>query len=175
MKDLMLLKKICSVYASDIHFATLIFPFIKKELEKNTEIITMLEKDEIEQIEKILKNIGIDIRTKEKFKKIDWKKTNIKKVKKNFEILENNIKEGKNTDIIVLGEKTFIKKINEAIDIWVKNNIENIEKTKIQLNVINCFSFYENRESYNTFNTYSYILKTSGLEEIIEPRMLKAN
>ena len=54
MKEKMLLKKICSVYANDLHFATMVFPFIHKEVESNTTIRTILEKDEEENIEKIL-------------------------------------------------------------------------------------------------------------------------
>ena len=56
MKERMLFKKICSIYASDLHFATMIFPFIHKEIEKNTKIKTILEKDEQENIEKIPTN-----------------------------------------------------------------------------------------------------------------------
>ena len=46
MKEKMLLKKICSVYADDLHFSTMIFPFIHKEVENNTTIITILENNE---------------------------------------------------------------------------------------------------------------------------------
>ena len=56
MKESMLLKKICSIYANDLHFATMIFPFVHKEIEQDTTIRTILEKNEEENIEKILKN-----------------------------------------------------------------------------------------------------------------------
>ena len=48
MKEKMLLKKICSVYANDLHFATMVFPFIHKEVERNTTIRTILENNEEE-------------------------------------------------------------------------------------------------------------------------------
>ena len=57
----MLLKKICSIHANDLHFATTIFPFIHKELNQDTIIRTILEKDEQENIEKILENVGLNI------------------------------------------------------------------------------------------------------------------
>ena len=175
MNNKMLLRKTCGIYASDTHFATMIFPFVIKEINKKTKIVTILEKDETEKIEKILENIGLEVKTKEKIKKIDWSKTNIKKIRKIFKALEKNINKKVNTDLIVLGSKQFIKKINEVIDFWFKNNIKEIEKTRIKINIINCFSFYENKEIYNILNSHDYILKTYGIEKVMEEELLKAN
>lgn len=176
MKENMLLKKICSVYANDLHFATIIFPFIHRELEKNATIRTILEKDEQENIEKILKNIGLNSDTKEEIRKIDWKETNIDKIRENFKLLEKDIKEKKKIDIVISGKNVFIQKVNKAIDLWVKNNIELLEDKSTELNIINCFSFEENKKMENIMNTHEYILKTAGLEEIMDKEeLLKAN
>ena len=175
MKESMLLKKICSIYANDLHFATMIFPFIHKEIEQNTTIRTILENDEEENIEKILKNIGLNSGIKEEVKKIDWKNTNINKIRKNFKLLEQDIKSKKRIDIIVSGRNIFIEKVNKAIDLWIKNNIENLEKYSIELKVINCFYFEENKNSDNIIDEHDYILRTSGLEEILGRELLKAN
>ena len=176
MRKNMLLSKICSIYASDMHFATMIFPFIHKEIENGTTIKTILEKDEQKNIEKILENIGLNSQIKEGIRKIDWKETNIKKIRKNFELLEQDIKNKKRIDLIVCGTNVFIKKVNQAIDLWVKNNIETIEKSKVDLNIINCFSFDENKNPENIMDSHEYILKTSGIEELIEKEeLLKAN
>lgn len=176
MKENMLLKKICSVYANDLHFATLIFPFIHRELEKNTTIRTILEKDEQENIEKVLENIGLNSDVKEEIRKIDWKGTNINKIRENFKLLEKDVKDNKKIDIVVSGRNIFIQKVNKAIDLWVKNNIELLENKDTELNIINCFSFEENKNIDNIMNTHEYILKTAGLEEIIDrEELLKAN
>lgn len=176
MKENMLLKKICSIYANDLHFATMIFPFIHKEIEKNTTIKTILEKDEQENIEKILENIGLNSDIKEEVRKIDWKGTNIKKIRNNFKLLEEDIKTKKRIDIIVSGRNIFICKVNQAIDLWVKNNIESLEESKIELNIINCFSFEENKDAENIMDSHEYILRTAGLEEILgKEQLLKAN
>ena len=176
MKENMLLKKICSVYANDLHFATLIFPFIHRELEKNTTIRTILEKDEQENIEKVLENIGLNSDLKEEIRKIDWKGTNINKIRENFKLLEKDVKDNKKIDIVVSGRNIFIQKVNKAIDLWVKNNIELLENKDTELNIINCFSFEENKNIDNIMNTHEYILKTAGLEEIIDrEELLKAN
>ena len=172
----MLLSKICSIYASDLHFATVMFPFVNKEIENNTTIRTILEKDEQENIEKIIENIGLNSEKKEKIKKVDWNSSDIRKIRKTFKLLEEDIKEKNNVDVIVLGTNTFIEKVNKAIDLFVKNNLEELEKSKIKLNIINCFSFRENKQDVNIINSHEYILKTSGLEEIInEEKLLKAN
>ena len=176
MKEKMLLKKICGVYASDLHFATLIIPFIHKELEKNTTIRTILEKEEQENIEKVLKNVGLNSEIKEEIRKIDWNGTNINKIRENFKLLEKDINNKEKIDIIISGRNTFIQKLNKAIDLWVKNNIELLENKNTELNIINCFSFEDNKNIDNIINTHEYILKTVGLEEIIDgEELLKAN
>lgn len=176
MKENMLFKKICSVYANDLHFATLIFPFIHRELEKNTTIRTILEKDEQENIEKVLENVGLNSDVKEEIRKIDWKGTNINKIRENFKLLEKDVKNNKKIDIVVSGRNIFIQKVNKAIDLWVKNNIELLENKDTELNIINCFSFEENKNIDNIMNTHEYILKTAGLEEIMNrEELLKAN
>lgn len=175
MKESMLLKKICSIYANDLHFATMIFPFIHKEIEENTTIRTILEKNEEENIDKILKNVGLNSEIKEEIKKIDWRNTNINKIRKNFKLLEEDIINKKRIDIIVSGRNIFIEKVNQAIDLWIKNNIEKLEKTNIELKIINCFYFEENKNSDNIIDQHDYILRTSGLEEILGRELLKAN
>ena len=176
MTDNMLLSKTCSIYASDLHFATIIFPFVDREIQKNTTIRTILEKDEQENIEKIIENIGLNSERKEKIKRVDWSNSNIGKIRETFKLLEKDIKEKKNVDVIVLGSNIFIEKVNKAIDLFAKNNLEELEKSKTKLNIINCFSFMENNQKDNIINSHEYILKTTGMEEIInEEKLLKAN
>ena len=176
MKNNMLLRKTCSIYASDLHFATLIFPYVLKKIEKNTIINTILERNEKENIEKIIENIGLDLEIKEKIKQIDWQESDITKIRRIFKLLEEQIKLNKNIDIIVLGTNIFIQKVNKAIDLWVKNNMDKIENQKIELNVINCFSFEENEKLDKILNSHDYILKTAGIEEVFEEEeLLKAN
>lgn len=176
MKKNMFLKKICSIYANDLHFATMIFPFIHKELENNTMIITILEKDETKNIEKILENIGLNTQQKEEIREIDWNATNINKIKSNLKLLEKDIKNSKKIDIIVCGRNIFIEKVNKVLDLWAKNNIQDLEKTNQCLNIINCFSFEENKQIENIMDEHEYILKTAGIEEIVGTEELqKAN
>jgi len=176
MKNSMLLRKTCSMYASDLHFATIIFPYVSKEIERDTIVKTILKRNEKENIEKVIENIGLNSEVKEKIKKIDWQQSDITKIREIFKILEEEIKSNKKIDIIILGSNVFIQKINKAIDLWFKNNIDNIEKGKVEINVINCFSFEENVQMNKILNSHDYMLKTSGIEElIVEEELLKAN
>lgn len=176
MKNKMLLKKICSVYANELHFATLIFPFIHREIEKDATIRTILEENEQENIEKVLENTGLNSEIKEEIRKIDWKGTNINKIRENFKLLESDIKNKKSIDIVISGKNVFIQKVNKVIDLWVKNNIELLEENDAQLNIVNCFSFDENKKIEKIINTHEYILKTTGLEELVgREELLKAN
>ena len=176
MKDDMLLRKICSIHASDLHFATVIFPFIHKEIKNGTTIKTILENDVQENIEKILENIGLSSEMKDEIRNIDWQGTNINKIRKNFKLLEEEIKNKKKIDIIISGRNLFMQKVNQAIDLWVKNNIEKLQRVGTQLNIINCYSFDENKNANEIMDSHEYILKTVGLEEILgKEKLQKAN
>lgn len=176
MKERLLLRKTCSIHASDLHFATVIFPYIAKEIENGSIVKTILERNEKENIEKIMKNVGLNSETKEKLKEIDWTESDIIKIRGIFKLLEEETKCNKKIDIIVLGRNIFIQKVNKAIDLWVKNNMDQIETTEVEINVINCFSFEEAKEIDTILNSHDYILKTSGIEELLgEEELLKAN
>ena len=176
MKERLLLRKTCSIHANDLHFATVVFPYVSKEVESGAAVKTILERDVKNNIEKVINNIGLNSEIKEKVKQIDWNESDITKIRKTFKLLEEEIKVNKKTDIIVMGRNIFIEKINKAIDLWFRNNMENLEKENVEINIINCFSFDENEEVDKILNSHEYILKTSGLEElIIEEELLKAN
>ena len=174
MREKILLRKTCSVYANDLHFATVIFPFIAKEVKEGTTIKTIFEKNEKENIEKVMKNVGIELKTKDAIKKIDWNITNINKIKNIFKMLEVEIKEKSKIDLIVLGRNSFIQKVNKLVDLWIKNNIDKLEN--VSINVVNCFSFAENKKFDVILDNHDYLLKIEGIEKIIkEEEFLKAN
>lgn len=176
MKEKLHLRKTCSIHANDLHFATVIFPYVSKQIEEGATVKTILERNEKESIEKVIKNVGLNSEIKEKIKQIDWEESDITKIRETFKLLEEEIKFNKKIDLIVLGSNIFIQKINKALDLWIKNNMEKIGSNNVELNIINCFSFGENEHVYKIFNSHDYILKTSGMEEILgEEELLKAN
>lgn len=176
MEERLLLRKTCSIHANDLHFATVVFPYVSKQIEDGATVKTILERNEKENIEKVIKSVGQNSEVKEKIKQIDWEESDITKIRKTFKLLEDEIKLNKKINIIVLGSNIFIQKVNKALDLWVKNNIDKVEKNRVELNIINCFSFEENEKFDKILNSHDYILKTSGIEELIEEEeLLKAN
>lgn len=175
MKEKILLRKTCSIHANDLHFATVVFPYVSKQIELGAKVKTILERNEKESIEKIIKNVGIDSEIKNEIKKIDWGESDITKIRSVFKGLKKEIKTNKKIDIIVLGSNIFIQKVNKAIDLWVKNNMDEVAENKVELNIINCFSFEESKKIDNILSIHDYILKTSGIEELAEEELLQAN
>jgi len=176
MKERLLLRKTCSIHANDLHFATVIFPYVSKKIKEGSIIKTFLERNEKENIEKVIKSVGLNSEIKEEIKKIDWEESDIAKIKQRFKLLEEEITSNKKIDIIILGTNIFINKLNKALDLWIKNNMEKIGTNNVELNVINCFSFEEIEKVDTILNSHDYILKTSGIEEILgEEELLKAN
>lgn len=175
MDNKFIIKKTCSIYASDIHFTTMVFPFVLKELNEETIVRTILETNMKSNILKIIDNIGIEESQKNEIKNIDWEKSNIRKIKKILWQLEEDVKKENNTDLIICGSNIFIEKVNKVIDLWTKNNIENLEKSNCKINIINCYSFEENNKTNDFVNSYNYILKTAGIEEIFTEELKEAN
>lgn len=173
MSQKILLRKTYSVYASDLHLATMIFPFVDKEIEKGGIIKPILEKGISESIEKIINNIGLEVEMKEKIEKIDWSQTNIDKIKQTLKDIEKMLDKSNLIHIIVSGTNLFIEKVNKVIDLWAKMNFENIQESGSIINIINCYNFDENEEIENIIEKHEYVLKTTGIEEIYENNTLK--
>lgn len=173
MSEKILLRKTCSVYASDVHLATMLFPFVNKEMEKGAIVKPILEKNISESIEKIINNVGLDIEIKEKIEKIDWTQTNIEKIKQILKDIEKILNKSKSIHMIVSGTNLFIDKVNKVIDLWAKMNLENIQKSESVINIINCYDFDENEEIDNVIERHEYMLKTTGIEKIYEDNTLK--
>lgn len=167
------LRKTYSVYASKMHLSTMIFPFIKNEVKNGTIIKPILEKDISEDIEYVIKNVAINSNLKKKIKNVDWKQTNIEKIKEILGNMEELIKQNDNIDIVVMGTNNFIEKINELIDLWTKINLKELENSQTMVNVINCYNFEDNKKIDYINEQHEFILKTSGIEKIYNNDMLK--
>lgn len=173
MSKKILLKKTCSIYASDLHLATIIIPFISKEVSENAIVKTMLQNDIGTDIEKVISHACLNIKTEEKIKQIDWNKTNIEKIKQGLDEIEAELQNKTNVNIIVSGNNWFIDKVNQLIDVWVKVNLDYIEKNQKVVNVINCYHFEQNEQIDEIMKKHEYILKTTGLEDVFGKTLLK--
>lgn len=150
-------KKLCSFYVSDIHFGTMILPYISKKLEEKNSIYTVFEKDMYKNIEKIISSLNLKKEIKEEIKNIDWNKKIERKQIKNY---INNIKENDEV-VLVMGNKKYIDKANKKLEKQIKK--EELKKVTI----INCYNidvFNENMSEI--LKSHNGMLNTSGERKI---------
>ena len=166
------LRKTYSVYANEMHLATMIFPFVREEIEKGAIIKSILEKNLKKNILKIINNVGTSPDLKKEINKIDWEQTDIEKIKGVLKEIEEKLRY-KNVNIIIQGSNLFIKKVNELIDIWARVNLTKIESNNNLLNIINCYNFEENGELEYIQEKHQYLLNTLGIHEIYKKEELK--
>lgn len=175
----MVLKKTCSIYASDLHFITMTLPYINREIENGVQVLTLLEKDASGNVKKLINKMNLNFETIEKILDINWKRTRGAEFKEIIGKIETIINSGySNIDILVNGKNRYINIANEKIDLFIKNNLKLIEANNININVINCFEFSSSADINKILKKHEYILDTLGEKPIEEENELiykKAN
>ncbi len=152
-------EKLCSFYVSDWHLATMLLPYINHQVEKNTNIITLLENNIEENIKTLVEKL--DLKNKEEILEIRWKNINSKKYSDIEEILKKETCNTKENIILVNGCKDYIQKNNENREKW-------IQKTEgKEIKIINFFEVTEfNHHIVEILNAHDRVLNTSGEREI---------
>ena len=59
MKEISSTQKLCSFYVSNMHFATMILPFVNKQIKEKTSVVTFLENNFTTNIELVLSRLTI--------------------------------------------------------------------------------------------------------------------
>ena len=132
-------EKIYSVYVSDFHLEMILVPYINEKLRNNENIIIQTEKDLTQTIEILITKMNLKNEEKIKILNLGWEKG------------EKELKE--NSNIIIIGTKEYIEKINNKIS---KENIS-------CRNIVDCYSFEEVRQDMsNLICKYNNSLNTSG-------------
>jgi len=151
------IKKLCSFYVSDIHFGTMLLPYISKKIEEGNSVYTVFEKDMYKNIEKIISKTSLNKETKEEIKNINWnKKIDKKEIKKYI-----NSMKGNNEVILVMGNKKYIDKENKKI--WKKIKREEIK----EITIINCYNVdIFNKNMGEILSKHSGVLNTAGERKI---------
>lgn len=165
MKDFYKTEKVCGFYVSNMHFATMILPYIKRKIKENEKIHTFLEFNLKQDVNTILGGIIANIEEKEKVLKIDWNNSEIYKYSAVEKKLKN-ISTGKNT-ILICGNEKYINIANTNIEKYVEKNIKKLKD--VDLKIINCYeinSFTENIKEI--LDMHSKVINTSGEHEIEE-------
>lgn len=177
MKEKCDTKRSCSFYISDMHFATMIMPFIGKQVENGKIITTFLENNYTKNIELVLARTTIKEEQKRKILNINWKETNTIKYLNAEKILKNNIKKDKENIIIINGSKQYIDITRKFIENFMQKNIKKYENTKLFI-----MDFYEvgtfNENITDILDEHEIIFNTSGehqIEEVFTREHAKAN
>ena len=139
-------EKLCSFYVSDFHLEMILIPYINKKIEENERVIIATEKDLEETVKVLISKLNLKEENKEKILKLKWNKSEISQIEK--------IK--KNSNIIVIGTESYIKKTNDYIR---KINIDG-------LNIVDCYNFNEIKDNINNIiNEYDKNLNTLGTSD----------
>lgn len=141
MKEDSSAQKVCSFYVSNMHFATMILPFVNKQMEEKTKIVTFFENNFTTNIELVLSKIIISEEGKKELLNINWKNTNIIKYLNIEKTLKNNIEKNNKNIIIVNGNEEYINTINDCVERYLEKNNKKIDAKDIKI-----MNFYEVRE-----------------------------
>lgn len=152
------MKKICNFYMSDWHFTVMILPYINKEINKGTKVITIFERDIEEKVKTLVEKLNL--KNKNEILKINWKHTSINEFTND---LEKNLKSDAENLLIINGTNCYIDAVNEKINV-VKSSGKIPEK---KIKIINCYDFDSNKEEMSDIlKKHDGILNTSGESKI---------
>lgn len=155
------MKKVCGFYVNELHFTTMILPYIRKEIEANNTIITILQNDMKSNVEEVLSKMNLNEILENKILEINWEKTVSVKYSNIKQQLEKANGQAQNINIFIKGDKEFIKMVNQNIEKAIQN-------VKME-NMVTAINFYNITGFTNVSeitNLHEYILNTSGIRKI---------
>lgn len=159
-------EKLCSFYVSEWHLATMILPYINKEINEKANITTILEKDIEENIKLLLSKLNL--KNEKEILEIDWETSyNVRDLELDKK-LKATIKRESNCNIIfIAGNKDYIDLVNKNVDEWIKRNKDSIKGCKIK--IVNCYEVTEfNSNIREILDSHDKILNTAGEKYIYE-------
>ena len=176
MKEKCVIKRSCSFYISDMHFATMLMPFIKKQVENKINVTTFLENNYSNNIELVLARMKLQEEQKKQILNINWKENKNNKYSNIDKLLKNNILKGKENVIIINGKKEYLEIINVMVRKFLDKNSNKYEDTTIFI-----MDFYEvgtfNENITEILNKHEFIFNTSGehkIEDVFERNISEA-
>lgn len=154
------LRKICGFYVNEWHLTTMILPYTHKEIEKENDIITILQNGINKNIEEILSKMNLNKVLQTSILNIDWENTKTLKYEKIKEKIQNISKNQKDINILINGEKEYIEIANEIIEkIINETDIEN------QINILNCYDVTKFSNVDEIKSKHEFIINTAGIKE----------
>lgn len=169
MEGKCVIKKSCSFYINDMHFATMVMPFVNRQVKNEANFITFLENNYTNNIELVLKRTVIKEEQKIKILNINWNEDKTNKYINVEKMLKEKIKKNKENIIIINGSKEYINMINNFLERFLEKNSYSEET------IIFIMDFYEvgtfNDNITDILDTHEIIFNTSGehkIEEVFE-------
>ena len=141
MKQFSSTQKVCSFYVSNMHFATMILPFVNKQMEEQANVLTFFENNFTTNIELVLSRLTISEERKKELLVINWRDTNTIKYLNVEKILKNKLSKCNKNIIIINGEREYIKLVNECIEKCLEKNHKKMEAYNIK--TIDCYEVRE--------------------------------
>lgn len=152
-----LVKKTCSFYVSEYHLATMLLPYIKQKIDEETLIITMLEENIEENMEKLVKNLNLETQYKNAILNMDWKSFQVYK----YPQIEEKLLTEKPINIIISGKYEYIEMMNENVEKWIERN-----DIKSRITINNCYEVTELTQDINELlHKHDKMLNTSGEQD----------
>jgi len=150
--------KVCNFYVNNWHLLTTLFPYLNKNMSKNTQIITMLENNLETYAKTLVEKIILNNRDKEKILNVNWCQTEIED--ENFTMnFKKYLQKNKELILIVNGSNEYIKYTNSIITNLIKKKEISIKNIKI----INCFDISnEDINMTEILSDHKSVLNTVG-------------
>lgn len=163
MKKIERTEKICAFYVNDWHLTTMILPYMKRKIEEETKVITILENGIQDNIKEILSKMNLRKELEIKILEVNWTSSKIMKYSKIKEEIVKEAKEGKNIEVLISGNKEYIELANKNIEKVIEST-----KTKGTIKIINCYEITEFNNVSEITKKHNYILNTSGVRKVEE-------
>jgi len=165
MGDLSSVKKACGFYVSSVHLITMILPYIKKEIENNIKIETILEYNLNENVNNILSNLIINKEEKENILNINWNSQKIQKYSNMEKRLKKLIEGNNKINILISGSRKYIEEINLILNKFL--NKDNNKLNKKEIIIINLYEVTEfDNNIREILDKHELIINTSGIHKI---------
>ena len=165
MEGLNKMKTICGFYVSSIHLITMILPYIRKEINENNEIETILEYNLKGNVENILNKLIINDEEKETVLNINWKSQKIQKYYNMEKKLKHLLDDNNKINILISGSRKYIEEMNLILNKFLKKY--NNKLNDKEMSIINLYEVTEfDNNIREILDKHELIINTSGIHKI---------
>jgi len=149
------IEKICTLYVSKWHLATILLPNVNQRIQNGEKVITFFEEDFSGYINELMNRLNLNENNRNKIMGIDWCSKKIGNDIKEYISFETNA----DINIIISGSEQYLYEVNSALMPYLKNN-------KNEVHIIDCFDVSDGKDIDNLLSTHQKLLNTSGVKDL---------